>query len=256
MIGVFDSGIGGLTVLDALRRRMPQRDFVYVADTARLPYGSKPAAQVREFACEIMDFLAGLGVEGIVIACNTASAAALPEARLAYPVPVWGVIDATVEAATRASRGRHIGVIATEGTIASGIYQRELALRGFRVWAQACPALVHAAEENSSDAEALARHYLRTMPRVDTLVLGCTHFALLRDAIARAAGPRVRLVDGADELARTVANEIATQGAPSSPSQTSRNPEYAGESACATPPSRHPRASRTIRCRDAAVNGF
>jgi glutamate racemase len=213
MIGVFDSGVGGLTVLKALRSRMPRQDFTYVADTAHLPYGSKPFAAVRELASEIMNFFGELEVEGVVIACNTASAAVLPEAKLAWPFPLWGAIDATVEAATRATCGRRIGVIATEGTIASGIYQRKLAARGFRVWAHACPALVQAAEENSPCAEALARHYLRTMPRVDTLVLGCTHFALLRDVIAHIAGPRVLVVDGADELARTVASEIENEGA-------------------------------------------
>src|SRR4051812_9903570 len=112
MIGVFDSGSGGLTVLDALRRRLPRRDFVYVADTARMPYGNKPALIVREFACEVMDFLCSLGVEGIVMACNTASAVSLPAVRLAYPVPVWGMVDACVDGATRASCTGRVAVIA------------------------------------------------------------------------------------------------------------------------------------------------
>jgi glutamate racemase len=212
MIGVFDSGIGGVTVLEALRRELPRRDFVYVADTARLPYGSKQPAVVREFAREIVDFLCGLDAEGIVIACNTASAAALPELRLAYPLPVWGMVDACVETATRATCSGRVAVIGTEGTIASGVYQRKLGARGLRVWARACPALVQAAEENWNDPEPLVRHYLREMPRVDTLLLACTHFGWLRGAIQRVAGPRVRVVDGAEELARTVGQEMENEG--------------------------------------------
>src|SRR5579871_5985485 len=123
-IGVFDSGVGGLTVLQALRRRMPDRDFVYLGDTARVPYGRKPPEMVREFAIGIADFLCGLGVEGLVVACNTASAVALPGLEERCGVPVWGVIDPGVEAATRISRGGAVGVIGTKGTIRSGAYQR------------------------------------------------------------------------------------------------------------------------------------
>jgi glutamate racemase len=212
MIGVFDSGIGGLTVLEALRRRLPRRDFVYVADSARLPYGNKTSGEVRQYAFEIMDFLEGMGVEGIVMACNTASAAALPAARWKYPIPVWGIVDATVEAATRRAPGGYIGVIATQGTIASGVYQRKLAARGFRVWTQACPQLVQAAEEHWDDAEILVRRYLQGMPRLDTLILGCTHFVLLRGVIQRVAGPAVRVVDGADQLAGWIAEEVEDEG--------------------------------------------
>jgi len=213
MIGVFDSGIGGLTVLDALRRRMPRRDFIYLADTARLPYGSKPPSSIRDFTAEIIDSLCDLGAEAIVIACNTASAAALPNIRLQCPVPLWGMVDATVEAATRAGRMGRVAVIATERTIASGVYQRKLEARGIRVWAQACPALVHAVEERSSGAEALLRDYLREIPRVDTLALGCTHFSLLHTAIERVVGPKVRVVDGAATLAGSVAAELDNEGA-------------------------------------------
>lgn len=212
MIGVFDSGIGGLTVLDALRRRLPRRDFIYVADTARMPYGNKPALMVRDFAREILDFLCGLGVDGIVIACNTASAVSLPAARLAYPVPLWGMVDACVEAATRATCTGRVAVIGTEGAIASGMYQRKLGTRGFRVWAQACPALAGAVEDGSPDVEVLVRHYLRDMPRVDTLVLGCTHFPLVRGVIQRVVGPRVRVVDGAHSIAAEVAANVEDEG--------------------------------------------
>jgi glutamate racemase len=211
-IGVFDSGVGGLTVLDALRRRMPHRDFVYVGDTARAPYCRKPPAMVQEFAREIIGFLCGLGVDGVVVACNTASAAALPEAAETCLVPVWGVIEPGVEAATRATRSGSVGVIGTKGTIASGAYQRRLETRGFRVWAQACPMLVHVVEEElaeAPEAELLVRHYLKGRPEIDTLILGCTHYPLLRGAIARAAGPGVTLVDSAEVTAERVAATFA-----------------------------------------------
>ena len=206
-LGVFDSGVGGLTVLDALRRRMPHRDFIYVGDTARAPYGRKPREMVAGFAAEIVDFLCGLGVEGVVIACNTASAVALPEVADRCAVPVWGVIDPGVEAATRASRTGSIGIIGTPGTIASRAYQNRLEARGLRVWAQACPMLVHVVEEGLSDspeAELLVRHYLKGRPEIDTLILGCTHYPLLREVIARAVGPAITLVDSADVTAESV----------------------------------------------------
>jgi len=211
-IGVFDSAIGGLTVLAALRRRMPHRDFVYVADTARAPYGSKPRALVARFAHEMIDFLCGAGVHGVVIACNTASAAALPEAAEDCAVPVWGVIDPGVEAATRATRSGRVGVIGTTGTIASGAYQRPLEARGFYVWARACPLLVPVVEEglaDSEETEMLVRHYLEGRPEIDTLILGCTHYPHLRETIARVAGPSVTVVDGAEVLAERVAATLA-----------------------------------------------
>lgn len=211
-IGVFDSGVGGLTVLEALRRRMPNRDFVYLGDTARVPYGRKPPEMVREFAREIVTFLCSLGVDGIVVACNTASAVALPELAEGCPTPIWGVIDPGVEAATRATRSGHVGVIGTKGTIESGAYQKRLERRGLRVWSKACPMLVHTVEEGlagSAEAELLARHYLSGRPEIDTLILGCTHYPLLREAIARVAGPDVTLVDSAEVTAEVVSGTFA-----------------------------------------------
>jgi len=123
------------------------------------------------------------------------------------------MVDAGVDAATRATCTGRVAVIATQATIASRIFQRRLEARGLRVWAQACPALVHAAEEDSSDAEVLVRHYLREMPRVDTLLLGCTHFPLLRRVFEKVAGPRVKIVDGADLLAAKIAAEVEDEGA-------------------------------------------
>lgn len=213
-LGVFDSGVGGLTVLQALRRRMPHRDFVYLGDTARVPYGRKPPQMVVEFAAEIADFLCGLGVDGIVVACNTASAVALPALSERCDVPVWGVIEPGVEAATRATRSGHAGVIGTAGAMGSGAYQRRLEQRGIRAWAQACPMLVHLVEEglaDSPEADLLVRHYLSGWPEIDTLILGCTHYPLLRASIQRVVGSGVTLVDSAEVTAEVVS---ATFGPP------------------------------------------
>jgi glutamate racemase len=215
-LGVFDSGVGGLTVLEALRRRLPNRDFVYFGDTARVPYGRKPPAMVERFALEIGDFLGEMGVDGIVVACNTASAVALPSLTQSSSVPVWGVIDPGVDAATRATRSGRVAVVGTKGTIASGAYQRRLESRGLQVWAQACPMLVHVAEEglaDSPEAELLVRHYLQDMPEVDTLILGCTHYPLLRHAFANVLGPGVTLVDSAETVAEAVSLQMVNGNA-------------------------------------------
>ena len=206
-IGVFDSGAGGLTVLEALRRRMPRQDFLYVADTSRVPYGRKPRPMVARFAREIAGFLESEGVQGIVIACNTASAASLPGLREKVSVPVWGVIEPGVQAALRATRSGRVGVIGTAGAIASEAYQERLRAQSLRVWAKACPLFVHLVEErlkDSEEAELLARHYLDDRPPIDTLILGCTHYPHLRRVIRRVVGPDIHLVDSAAATAETV----------------------------------------------------
>jgi glutamate racemase len=206
-LGIFDSGVGGLTVLKALRRKLPHRDFVYLGDTARVPYGRKPAAMVAEFAYGITEFLRGMGVEGVVIACNTASASALPELAGHFAIPIWGVIEPGVESAASLTRTGRVGVIGTKGTIASGAYQRRLEQRGLTVWARACPMLVHIVEEGlaaSPECDLLLRHYLGTRAGIDTLILGCTHYPLLHDAIQRVVGDGVTLVDSAEALAQAV----------------------------------------------------
>jgi glutamate racemase len=210
-LGVFDSGVGGLTVLQALRRRLPYLDFVYLGDTARVPYGRKPPEMVVNFAIGIADFLCGMGVEGLVVACNTASAVALPALGERCPVPVWGVIDPGVEAVTRATLTGSVGVIGTKATIASGAYQRRLEARGLHVWAQACPMLVHVVEEglaDSPEAELLVRHYLSGRPEIDALILGCTHYPLLRGVLRRVMGTGVKLVDSAEATADAVSSVI------------------------------------------------
>jgi glutamate racemase len=214
-IGIFDSGVGGLTVLKALRRKLPHRDFVYLGDTARVPYGRKPAAMVAQFAYGITEFLRTLGVEGVVIACNTASASALPEMTGHFKIPIWGVIEPGVEAAASLTRGGRVGVIGTKGTIASGAYQRRLEQRGLTVWARACPMLVHIVEEGlagSPECDLLLHHYLDGRAEVDTLILGCTHYPLLHDAIQRVVGDPVKLVDSAEALAQAVNGSMRDNG--------------------------------------------
>jgi len=219
-IGIFDSGVGGLTVLKALRRKLPHRDFVYLGDTARVPYGRKPAAMVAAFAYGITEFLRALGVEGVVIACNTASASALPELAAHFSIPIWGVIEPGVEAAAALTRAGRVGVIGTKGTIASGAYQRRLEQRGLTVWARACPMLVHVVEEGlagSPECDLLLRHYLDGRAAIDTLILGCTHYPLLHAAIGRIVGDAVALVDSAEALAQAVNGSMgddSTEGEP------------------------------------------
>jgi glutamate racemase len=211
MIGVFDSGVGGLTVLKALRTAMPQQDFMYVGDTARVPYGRKPAEMVRRFALEIGSFLVSRGAQAIVVACNTATACALDSMTAEFTIPIWGVIEPGVQAAVLATRTGNVGVIGTQGTIASGAYQRRLRAHGIRVWAKACPLFVHLVEEDlldSPEAELVTRHYLKERPEIDTLVLGCTHYPLLAPMLSRVLGPQVTLVESAQFAAQAVRDAL------------------------------------------------
>lgn len=215
-IGVFDSGVGGLTVVAALARRLPREPVLYLGDTARLPYGTKSAATVTRYTRRNVEFLLGRGVKALVVACNTASALALPD--LTLPAPVWGVIGPGAERAAAVSRGK-VGVIATESTIASDAYGRALrALRpDLEVVSQACPLFVPLVEEGWQDdplTEEVARRYLEPLlaAGVDTLVLGCTHYPLLRPVLERVAGPAVTLVDSAESTAAKVAEGLAASG--------------------------------------------
>ncbi len=214
-IGVFDSGVGGLTVLKALRRELPGHDFLYLADTARVPYGRKPREMVREFASGITQFLIDRGVEAVVVACNTASAAALPELAERTPVPLWGVIEPGVEAARRVTRSGRVGVIGTPGAIRSGAYQSRLEALGLSVWAQACPLFVPVVEEGlteAPEAQLLARHYLSHHPDIDTLILGCTHYPVLRAVIQDVMGENVTLVESAQVTAEVVKAALPENG--------------------------------------------
>jgi glutamate racemase len=207
-IGVFDSGLGGLTVAHAIMRRLPHESLIYFGDTARVPYGPKSPDTVRRYSREIAAFLLDQGVKAIVVACNTATAHALPMLRDELDVPVLGVVEPGARAAVRASKSGRIGVIATEGTIRSGAYVRAIrqASPDAQVTALACPLFVPLVEEGWTHHDAtrlIAREYLEPFVEqgVDTLVLGCTHYPLLKPLIAQVVGPDVRLIDSAEETA-------------------------------------------------------
>ena len=214
-IGVFDSGIGGLTVVHELMRQLPHERIIYFGDTARVPYGPKSPDTVRRYSREITDFLVAQGVKAVVVACNTATAHALPTLRGDLPVPVVGVVDPGARAAVAASASGRIGVIGTMGTINSGAYER--AIRAITpdatITTRACPLFVPLVEEGWTEHEAtrvIAREYLAPMARanVDALVLGCTHYPLLKPIIADVLGSDVRLIDSAEETAAETARVL------------------------------------------------
>lgn len=215
-IGVFDSGVGGLTVVAALRRRLPAESILYLGDTARLPYGSKSEDTVTRYTRRNIEFLMERGVKAVVVACNTASALALPH--LDPEVPTWGVIEPGAQKAAVVSRGR-VGVIATEATVRSDAYPR--ALRRLRpdleILSQPCPLFVPLVEEGWHDdpvTEQVASRYLRPLldAGIDTLVLGCTHYPLLKPVLHKVVGPDVNLVDSAEAVAEVVAEGLAERG--------------------------------------------
>jgi len=218
-LGVFDSGIGGLTVARALFERLPQESVIYFGDTARVPYGPKSPETVRRYSAEILAHLVKRGVKAVVVACNTSTAHALEHLKAHASVPVVGVIEPGARAAVAATETGTIGVIGTAGTIASGAYERAIkTLRpDARVHAQACPLFVPLVEEGWFDhpaTELIAREYLEPLKqaRVDVLVLGCTHYPLLKPLLSRVMGPGVALVDSAEETAKAVALELEKKG--------------------------------------------
>jgi len=218
-IGVFDSGIGGLTVVRELARRLPRESLVYVGDTARVPYGTKSPETVRRYSAEILELLLARRVKMVVVACNTASAHALQMLRDMTPVPVEGVVDPGSRAAVRASAGGRIGVIGTPGTVRSGAYERAIkALSpGAEVVSAACPLFVPLVEEGWLDHPAtrlIVRDYMAPFKsgRVDTLVLGCTHYPLLKPLLAEELGQDTILIDSAAETAAAVDAVLRERG--------------------------------------------
>jgi len=218
-IGVFDSGVGGLTVLKALMEALPHERMVYLGDTARVPYGTKSGEVVTRYSQKNAEFLLARQIKLLVVACNTASAVALPHLMATLPVPVVGVIEPGARAAVAATRSGRVGVIGTPGTIKSGAYQKALLARrnDLTVHSLACPLFVPLAEEGWTHGEVprlVARAYLGSLQdaRIDTLVLGCTHYPLLREAIAEVLGPSVTLVDSAEATAKVVAERLAAEG--------------------------------------------
>jgi glutamate racemase len=215
-VGVFDSGIGGLTVAHEIIRQLPAESVVYFGDTARVPYGPKSPDTVLRYSREIADYLQTQGVKAIVIACNTATAHALPALRESLGIPELGVVEPGARAAVAATKTSRIGVIGTVGTIKSGAYER--AIRALSpdaiITARACPLFVPLVEEGWNEhpaAKLIAEEYLRPLVAadIDTLVLGCTHYPLLKPLIAEVLGPRVRLIDSAEETAAETARTLA-----------------------------------------------
>ena len=218
-IGVFDSGVGGLTVAAALREMLPAEDIFYIGDTARVPYGGKSAATIERYSLEISGMLLAEGAKMIVVACNTASALAVPRLQELLRVPVIGVIQPGAEAAISATRNGHVGVIATRATIQSKAYERVIQALApeIRVSAQACPLLVPLIEEGWLEdpvTELVIRRYLDAMvgEGIDTLVLGCTHYPLLRKALGVYAGTGNTLVDSARNCALKVDSWLKADG--------------------------------------------
>jgi len=210
-IGIFDSGVGGLTVYKALHERLPNERFVYLGDTARVPYGTKSLATVERYAVENSKFLEAHGIKLLVVACNTASALALPAIRKAIKVPVIGVIEPGSRAAVEIARGGNIGVIATEATVQSHAYAKAIASMGATgcVIERACPLFVSLAEEGWADSDVtriVAREYLSDLNNTNlvALVLGCTHYPILRDVISDTVGTAVKLIDSGAATARDV----------------------------------------------------
>ncbi|TPG19395.1 glutamate racemase [Pedococcus bigeumensis] len=218
-IGIFDSGYGGLTVARAVLDQLPHESIAYFGDTARAPYGPRPIAESREFALECLDRLVDHGVKALVIACNTASAAVLHDARERYDVPVVEVIRPAVRRAARATRNHRVGVISTQGTHQSGAYVDAFAAAPhLEVTSVPCPRFVEFVESGVTSGPAVidvARSYLAPLidGDVDTLVLGCTHYPLLTGAISYVMGDGVTLVSSADETAKDVYRVLADSDA-------------------------------------------
>jgi len=217
-IGVFDSGVGGLTVLHALSLQMPRENLIYLGDTARVPYGPKSGETITGYAIETADFFVDRGVKAMVVACNTTTALALDLLRQRYPIPVIGVVEPGARAALQATKNHRIGVIGTEATVGSGSYPQHLRALApeVEIFTRACPLFVPLAEEGWTGNDVARRTvaaYLASLKKsgIDTLILGCTHYPLLAKAIGDYMGPRVRLVDSAEETAREVKKVLTAQ---------------------------------------------
>ena len=218
-IGVFDSGVGGLTVAGEIFKILPQESVVYFGDTARCPYGPRSRRIVQEFSVQNVNFLLSLGVKFIVVACNTSSAVALDHLKRGFDLPLMGVIGPGAKAAVNSTRNGKIGVIGTTGTIASRSYQKAINKINKRlsVFSYPCPLFVSLAEEGFLDKKAtylIAQDYLKPLKKdkIDTLILGCTHYPLLKKVIARVMGNGVTLINSARETARELRESLQKEG--------------------------------------------
>jgi len=218
-IGVFDSGVGGVTVLQKMMELLPHEHLIYLGDTGRYPYGNKSADAVRRYALENTEFLVDKGIKMLVVACNTAAAVALDMLAKHFDIPVVGVIEPGARRAVQQTRNRKVGVIGTEGTITSGAYTEALRRldKNLEIYTRACPLFVPLAEEGWVDnavAHETASLYLTSLKHsgIDTLVLGCTHYPLLEEVIGRVMGPGVGLVDSARTTAAAVRETLVRYG--------------------------------------------
>ncbi|MDD4879616.1 MAG: glutamate racemase [Candidatus Omnitrophica bacterium] len=218
-IGVFDSGVGGLTVVKQLAKEMPSEDIIYFGDTARVPYGTKSPPTIKKFSIENVLFLLNFDVKLIIIACNTSSAIGLPFLSKYFSVPIIGVIKPGVKAAIRSTRNGRIGVIGTTATIASKAYEKEIKALNpkIKVYGKNCPLFVPLVEEGWAGDDIVdiaAKKYLADLKgkKIDTVILGCTHYPLLKPAIQRMMGKAVKLVDSAEETAREARNLLEECG--------------------------------------------
>jgi len=218
-IGVFDSGVGGLTVLHECLVNLPQEDYVNLGDTANFPYGSKDLDEVRRLAFAATQALVGMGVKLIVVACNSATAVALSQLQASFSTPIVGVVMPGARAAVQATRARRIGIMATEATVRSNAYQKALQSldAGLEVSAVACPRLAPLIQNGdvfSEEVEEAAREYVRPLKeaQVDTVILGCTHYPLIARMLRRLLGPHVALIDSAQEIAREVGEILLRKG--------------------------------------------
>jgi glutamate racemase len=206
-IGIFDSGIGGLTVFSEIEKTLPNENLIYLGDTARVPYGTKSKETIERFALEIVQFLLKHEVKFLIAACNTVSALALPLLKKQLDVPILGVIEPAVQKALESSKGR-VGVIGTRATVESQAYEKVFYRLNpnIKVWSKACPLFVSLVEENwmdQSETDSIAQKYLTPLlqHKIDTLILGCTHYPLLRSVIQKIVGPEVTLIDSAQSTA-------------------------------------------------------
>jgi glutamate racemase len=220
-IGIFDSGVGGLTVLRAVRERLPRESLIYLGDTARVPYGTKSRATIERYAVEDAAFLVGKGVKMIVIACNTASAMSRERLRREFNTPLLSVLGPGARMAARVTKSGRIGVIATEATIESGAYERAIhescGERQVEIFSRPCPLFVPLVEEGETDSQItrlVAEQYLAPLrdQKIDTLVLGCTHYPLLKRVIGETIGADVMLVDSAQATAEETAQLLERDG--------------------------------------------
>ena len=214
-IGIFDSGIGGLTVLGAIVAKLPEENIIYLGDTARVPYGIRSPETVTRYSFENTDFLLAQEIKMLVIACNTASAISLEAVKKEFPLPVVGVLDPGARAAAAATKTRKVGVIGTEATIGSGAYEKAIMqiASDITVHSLSCPLFVPLAEEGWTDndvVQLVAEKYLTPLRGrdIDVLVLGCTHYPLLKKVISRVVGPEITLIDSATETAKEVVDVL------------------------------------------------